>query len=152
RAHEAEEEASRRVAAALAEIEAAKESELESLRMLEEAKAEMDEKKKDLEVALEKSEIAEEGKLGMEQELRKWRAEHRELRRKADKSSFPTVGVSETDRSPPKQLISPSSLSSNAETDRSGEMGMNKKMKKKKKKSFLPRMLMFLGRKSKSKA
>ncbi|KAH9626012.1 hypothetical protein KSS87_006982 [Heliosperma pusillum] len=82
RAHEAEEEANMKVSAAMGQIEVAKESESRSLTRLEEANREMEERKEALRIAMEKAEKAKEGKLGVEQELRKWRAES-EQRRKA---------------------------------------------------------------------
>lgn len=86
RAHEAEEAANERVAAALAQIELAKKSESRSLEKLHEASNEMDEKKSHLQIALERAEKANQGKLGAEQELRKWRAEHVQ-RRKAHEAT-----------------------------------------------------------------
>ncbi|GFS46574.1 similar to WEAK CHLOROPLAST MOVEMENT UNDER BLUE LIGHT-like protein [Actinidia rufa] len=83
RAHDAEEQTNTRVAAAVYQIELAKESELRSLKKLEEVGLEMAAQKEALEIALQKAEKAKEGKLGVEQELRKWRAES-EQRRKVD--------------------------------------------------------------------
>ncbi|KAK6138982.1 hypothetical protein DH2020_027282 [Rehmannia glutinosa] len=147
-----------RVAAALSEIEVAKESELRSLSKLEEANREMSEKKAALEIALQKAEKAKEGKLGVEQELRKWRAEH-EQRRKAGesvqanrtpKASFEERLESKNLVSTPNtsalhQMLSPKSYTSNTETDTSPEV--NKVVTKKKKKSLFPKILMFLGKK-----
>lgn len=148
RAHEAEEEANSRVAAALAEIEVAKESELNNLRKLEEANREMAERKNALEIALQKAEIAKEGKLGVEQELRKWRAES-EQRRKAG-VSVPVASKTSKDSSDldSKNALksSPASFTSNTGTDTSPD-----KKAKKKKRSFFPRIFMFLGRKKSSK-
>lgn len=146
RAHEAEEEANSRVAAALAEIEVAKESELNNLRKLEEANREMAERKNALEIALQKAEKAKEGKLGVEQELRKWRAES-EQRRKAGET-IPVASRISKDSSDEKSALksSPMSFSSNTGTDTSPE-----KKAKKKKRSFFPRIFMFLGRKKSSK-
>lgn len=150
RAHEAEEEANSRVAAALAQIEVAKESELNNLRKLEEANREMAERKNALEIALQKAEIAKEGKLGVEQELRKWRAES-EQRRKAGESN-PVASRTSKDSSDEKLdsksalKSSPASFTSNTGTDASPE-----KKAKKKKRSFFPRIFMFLGRKKSSK-
>lgn len=86
RTHEAEEQASEKVAEALAQVVSAKESEAMSLESLKEASDEMDEKKEALEIALERAGRANEGKLGAEQELRKWRADH-EQRRRAHESA-----------------------------------------------------------------
>lgn len=142
KAHEAEEEANMRVADALSQIELAKESELKSLSKLEEANRVNSERKSALEIALEKAEKAKEGKLGVEQELRKWRAEN-EKRRKAGES-IPKVN---SDSTPALQQVStsPKSFTSNnnTETDTSPDV----KVAKKKKRSFFPKIFMFLGRK-----
>ncbi|GFS33228.1 similar to WEAK CHLOROPLAST MOVEMENT UNDER BLUE LIGHT-like protein [Actinidia rufa] len=163
RAHEAEEEASTRVGTAISQIEVAKESELSSLKRLEEANNELAAQKEALEIALEKAEKAQEGKLGVEQELRKWRAEH-EQRRKASESgqgavnpiksprmSFeerkesnnfvqvPEVAMSVHQRLSPKAY----EPASNTETESSPDI----KVPKKKKRSFFPRIFMFLARK-----
>ncbi|CAH8320990.1 unnamed protein product [Eruca vesicaria subsp. sativa] len=76
-AHEAEEEVNAKVAAAVCEIEEAKEREKRSLEKLEEVNREMVLRKERLGEVTEKAEKAKEGKLGVEQELRKWREEHK---------------------------------------------------------------------------
>lgn len=101
RAHEAEELANEKVAAALAQIELAKESESRSLEKLHEASKEMDGKKSDLQIALERAERANEGKLGAEHELRRWRAEHAQ-RRKAHEAAKHAVSPVST---PPRTFV-----------------------------------------------
>jgi len=153
RVHEAEELASERVAAAFAQIELAKESESRNLERLQEASKEMDEKKSDLQIALERAESANEGKLGAEQELRRWRAEHVQRRKAHEATQHPVSPV----RTPPKMLVEqkgsyreenelptdPKLHKSNGSMDQfvSGE-------KSRKKKSFFPQMSTLLSRKA----
>ncbi|XP_074302694.1 protein WEAK CHLOROPLAST MOVEMENT UNDER BLUE LIGHT 1-like [Silene latifolia] len=80
-AHEAEDEANMKVTAAMSQIDVAKASELRSLTQLEEANREVEERKEALKIAEEKAEKTTEGKLGVELELRKWRAENGQRRK-----------------------------------------------------------------------
>ncbi|GER29976.1 hypothetical protein STAS_05881 [Striga asiatica] len=156
RAHEAEVEANARVAAAVSQVEAAKESELKSLSKLEEVSREMSAKKDELEIAQLKAEQATEGKLAVEQELRKWRAEH-EQRRKADQSGPRPVNTSKSPLTSPKKSFSGVAESSTLHQRSSPRAQVSKEEEKealadgkggkKKKKSFFPRIFMFLARK-----
>lgn len=166
RAHDAEEQANIRVTTAVSEIDIAKESELRSLKRLEEVNNEMAAQKEALQMALQKAEKAQEGKLGVEQELRKWRAEH-EQRRKAGEAVRGVVNTINPNKSPTAsfeerketksfvqvpdsavppvyQRLSPKAYvpGSNTETESSPEV----KMVKKKKRSLFPRIFMFLAK------
>ncbi|XP_010510541.1 PREDICTED: protein WEAK CHLOROPLAST MOVEMENT UNDER BLUE LIGHT 1-like [Camelina sativa] len=165
RAHEAEELANARVAAAVSRIEEAKETETRSLEKLEEVNRDMDARKKALKEATEKAEKAKEGKLGVEQELRKWRAEH-EQKRKAGgdgvnntekshqrDSSFEGGGneLSKLEKSSPEEAAvyasSPSdSYGTEDNVSETNQSPQTKSGKKKKKLSF-PRFFMFLSKK-----
>ncbi|XP_022936780.1 protein WEAK CHLOROPLAST MOVEMENT UNDER BLUE LIGHT 1-like [Cucurbita moschata] len=161
-AQDAEEQAQLRVAAALSEIEVAKESESKSLEKLEEVTQEMATRKEALKIAMERAEKAKEGKLVVEQELRKWRAEHEQQRKAGDSS----IGLMNPIRSPRASFEGknePSNSTSDALADPSISTSPKENMQvssyraldslseakapKKKKKSFFPRILMFLARK-----
>ncbi|KAL2504222.1 Protein WEAK CHLOROPLAST MOVEMENT UNDER BLUE LIGHT 1 [Abeliophyllum distichum] len=156
RVHEAEELANMKVAVAISQVEEAKESELRSLSKLQEVNRVMAERKDTLEVALHKAEKAKEEKLGVEQELRKWRADHEQKRRLEE---FVPGGVNPNgtprtsfeEKQEPENLVSktnvqhgesPNPHTSNIETDSSREVKVNHKKKK-----FFPRIFMFFARK-----
>ncbi|XP_010270069.1 PREDICTED: protein WEAK CHLOROPLAST MOVEMENT UNDER BLUE LIGHT 1-like [Nelumbo nucifera] len=162
RAHEAEEQADMKVAAAISQIEVAKQSELRNLEKLDITNREIAAAKDALDVAKEKAEKARQGKLGIEQELRNWRAEHEQRRKAGD-----TVqGVINPSRSPRRSFeVKKEAKSFNREPDATipvhvqspkvvtsrNTMEYNAspevKLVKKKKKSLLPRIVTFLSKK-----
>ncbi|RZC57245.1 hypothetical protein C5167_004546 [Papaver somniferum] len=166
KAHEAEVRANMKVEEAFSQIDLAKESETRSLEKLEEVNKEMIARKEAFTVALEKAEKAKEGKLGIEQELRKWRSEHESQRKKANdlaasrgempnlpprapRRSFDVIkDVKEAEVTLPARSLSSSKLFAQedfSETESSPEVMLKKK---KKKRSFFPRLLLLLRKKS----
>lgn len=141
RAHEAEEEASARVAAAVSEIEEAKETEKRSLEKLEEVNKDMVARKETLAEAIEKAEKAKEGKLGVEQELRKWREEH-ELKRKNGDNGVNIEKAHGSSLKGSKEEEAEANESHGAETNPIPQSNPGKKKKK-----FFPRFFMSMMKK-----
>ena len=150
--HDAEERANSRVAMANSEIDIAKETELKTMEKLNEVNEEIVARRESLKIAMDKAEKAREGKLAVEQELRKWRAEHGQ-RRKAGEIGQNVVNqninhsgkldqnLSET--IPVHYFSSPKSyVHANNENGSSPDV----KSGKKKKKSLFPRLFMFFAR------
>lgn len=142
RAHEAEEQANARVATAMSQIEIAKEAEKKSSDKLEEVSKEMSQRKDSLEAALQKATQAVERKMSVEQELRKWRADHEQNRKNSD-SAASSANSGKSSKDDGKD-------SKNQKSPKSSKGGDDGKSGKKKKKSFFPKFFMFLGKGRKS--
>jgi hypothetical protein len=153
RVHEAEELANEKVATALAQIELAKESESRSLEKLRESSKEMAQKKHALQIALGRADMANEGKLGAEQELRRWRAEHEQLRKAHATAKYAVNPVG----TPPRAFVErKSSYKEDGELLKNSKLHMSTNsighsvsgQKLRKKKSFLPQMSALLSKRA----
>ncbi|KAL6878227.1 hypothetical protein ACP4OV_012397 [Aristida adscensionis] len=152
RVHEAEDIANERVAAALAQIQLAKESEARNLEKLHEAFKDMSQKKDALQIALERADRANEGKLGAEQELRRWRAEH-EQRRKSLEAAKHAVNPLST---PPRTFVEHKGSYQEDKVLADSKLQMSSSnmnhivsdQKLPKKRSFFPQMSTLLSRKA----
>ncbi|KAH1121668.1 hypothetical protein J1N35_004828 [Gossypium stocksii] len=159
RAYEVEEQASMITAAAVSQIEEAKQSQSRSLVKLEEVNREMAERKEALEIALGKAEKAKEGKLGVEQELRQWRAKHEKRRKTSGSSHGGNPPRSSFEGKRQSNKVEPVTMSPSSILDTSKAIyGHNKESEsspetvvvKKKKKSLFPKIFMFFSRKKAS--
>ena len=153
-AHEAEEETHVRIATANSEIDVAKESELKTIEKLNEVNKEMASRRESLKIAMDKAEKAREGKLNVEKELRKWRAEHGERRKAGEKvvtqntrnnSGKHDHQAHNSESIHVHHFSSPNSNHVHAKNI-NGLSPDAKSGKKKKKKPFFPRILMFFAR------
>lgn len=136
-AHESEEEANTKLSQIVSQIEVAKEEESRILEKLEEVNREMSVRKEELKAALGKAEKARDGKLSMEQELRKWRSENGKRR------------TEEPEKSPTRSsTFAFGEQGTSSDVDNNNNVTpLETKKKKKKKLSLLPKVLMFLSRK-----
>ncbi|MBA0693443.1 hypothetical protein Goari_003816 [Gossypium aridum] len=143
RAYEAEEKIEMRMAAVNSRIEAAKKSQSKSLEKLEELNKEMAERKEAQRIATERADKANEGKLKVEQELRNWRSEHEQQQTDTEPSHGENIPPSteekkesdDTEPAPP-----PAGPTANM-NDTPPEP-----KPKKKRKSIIPKIFMFLSR------
>ncbi|GMI64945.1 WEAK CHLOROPLAST MOVEMENT UNDER BLUE LIGHT 1 [Hibiscus trionum] len=151
RAYEAEEQAHMKLAAVISQVEVAKRSQSCSLEELEEANRKMAEGNEQLKIALEKAEKAKEGKLGVEQELRQWRAEHQQ-QRKATESSHegnpPRESFEGTEQTSPCSTLDSSKAVGGSSTE--SESSPETVVVKKKKKQLFPKIVTFFNRKKSS--
>lgn len=174
RVHEAEELANSRVAAAMTQIDAAKDSQENVMKKFEEASKEINARKEALQDALKKAGEAKAGKLAVEDELRKWRAEHEQRRKAGDavtgmkNSVAPQSPVSNEKDLTASNGNDQSSMKEHAGTQEAALGSQRQEMSakisspenfesiqsedgqfstKRKKKSFFPRIVMFLVRK-----
>ncbi|KAK8705606.1 hypothetical protein V6N13_049204 [Hibiscus sabdariffa] len=159
RAYEAEEQAHMKLAAVISQVEVAKRSQSSSLEELAEANREMVERNEQLRIALEKAQKAKEGKLGVEQKLRQWRAEH-EQPPKATASSHggspPSESFEETEQMKKAEPV-PTSPCSTLESSKAingssteSESSPETVVVKKKKKQLFPKIVTFFNRKKSS--
>lgn len=142
-AHDANEQANTRIAAANSQIDMAKESELRSLMKLEELNKEFADRRKLLKDATEKAQKAKEGKLVVEQELRVWRAGQEQKRKASEanqgKTNEPKGFKIGFEGKKSSKKLDPSSNKMGTETSSEAKT-------KKKKKSFFPRVVMFFAK------
>ncbi|KAL9282117.1 unnamed protein product [Arabidopsis thaliana] len=155
---ESEEEANTRLSEIVSQIEVAKEEESRILEKLEEVNREMSVRKAELKEANGKAEKARDGKLGMEQELRKWRSENGKRRtdegREPEKSPTrsSTEGRNKENGFGQSKSFafgdqgSSSNYTGGSTTTNNNNVTPETK-KKKKKLSLFPKVFMFLSRK-----
>ncbi|XP_062208834.1 protein WEAK CHLOROPLAST MOVEMENT UNDER BLUE LIGHT 1-like [Phragmites australis] len=157
KSHRAEELVHERTAAAIAQVEAAKASESCTLSGLNEISMALEEQKQVLLAATEQADRATEGKLAMEQELRKWREENGKRRKAGEASKSETkpsnaveiiVKCSGDTKCASKEdscaLVHP--LSDVSGRSSPNDLALHAKTTKVKKVSFFLRIITFLGR------
>ncbi|KAM0035309.1 putative WEB family protein [Helianthus debilis subsp. tardiflorus] len=147
RAHDAEEAAGKRVGEAMAQIDEAKESEMQSLNKLLELNSEIAAQKEALNVALQKAEMAKESKSNIEDELKRRNGETRE---EVGLSSRDETSKTQNETTPDKLVASSSSKKEGSSKGKSnthdGKSSSVRGLFKKKK--FMPKFsLMFIGKK-----
>ncbi|XP_072973437.1 protein WEAK CHLOROPLAST MOVEMENT UNDER BLUE LIGHT 1-like [Typha angustifolia] len=165
RAHEAEELLHQTVGEAFSQVELAKETESKISERINQAYKVMNEKREALRVALEKEENAKVEKLGLENELRKWRSETEQHRKSCEVAKnavnplrnllMESDGDTEKkDYNEEKCDIAVHSISDQKLCMSEGspdEPISDDPKQKKKKKSFFPRVVMLISRKKSQK-
>lgn len=143
RIHEVEEKANLRVEAVNSDVEMARDSEMKTLERLAEVNQEMSVMRGYLKVAMDRAEKATEGKLSVEQDLRKWRYElEQKENQSATISSERTRELNFLEGAPDRG----SSLHNVDENNTDNGSASEKKNGKKKRKPLFPRVLMFFTR------
>lgn len=138
-AHDANETAKMRVQAVNSRIDMVKESELRSLKKLEEVNKELAERTKLLKDAKMRAEKAKEGKLDAEQGLRKWRADQEQQRKDMEGKINPKgFKASSEGKKGSKIMALPS--------EKKGTGSSSEIKTKKKKRSFIPRIITFFSK------
>jgi hypothetical protein len=159
KSRQAEEHVHEKTAAAMAQVEAAKESASRTLSRLDEIFKALEEQMQALAAATERAGRATEGKLAIEQELRKWREENGKRRCKAGEASKPEARPSSSavvaeivggDTTCVGKEDSCAAASVHPVLDASGrsspnDLALQARTKKAKKLSFFRRVNMFLG-------
>lgn len=159
KSHQTEEPVHDKTAAAISQVEAAKESASRTLSRLNEILKALEEQKQALAAATELAGRATEGKLAMEQELRKWREENGKRRRKAREAAKPAarpsssaaeiVGGDRDTKCAGKEdscaatSVHPVSVASGRSSP--NDLALQATTTKAKKLSFFPRVIMCLG-------
>ncbi|CAH2046713.1 unnamed protein product [Thlaspi arvense] len=153
KAQESEEEANTRLSQIVSQIEVAKDEESRILEKLEEVNREMGVRKEELKAAMGKAEKARDGKLDMEQELRKWRSENGKRRteegREPEKSPARsgTAGRHKENGYGQSKSFAFGEQGSGSSNIGGGNNVTPETKKKKKKLSLFPKVFMFLSRK-----
>ncbi|XP_062209572.1 protein WEAK CHLOROPLAST MOVEMENT UNDER BLUE LIGHT 1-like [Phragmites australis] len=151
RAQEMEEVAGKRVIEAVKLIKEAKDAEVRSLEKLAQLAKQTEQRRQALQAATEEAEEAEFGKLTAERELRQWRAEHEQRRRVAGETDSPRTGLAEIsvldDPGAGDGRGNPHILSPRGYMPRPDVTGSAAEAEARQRKTFFPRMVMFLARK-----
>lgn len=89
RAHDAEERSKEKIESAMIQVDEANKSKMEMLRKVGESNSELVNRRKVLDEALHRVDKANQGKLSVEESLRKWRSEHFQIKRRSSVYNSP---------------------------------------------------------------